>query len=64
MGETSRFHDDWPEENAANYVNRRFDPKAAAALRARTSAAELLARLSAQARTIAQMHRPKTRASK
>lgn len=50
---------EFPQENAANYVNGRFDPQAAEALRAQyAQQAELQARLNAQARTIAQLHKP------
>lgn len=49
----------FPEENAANYVNGRFDPKGAEALRESfRRQAEVQARLSAESRTIAQRHRP------
>ena len=49
----------FPEENAANYVNGRFDPKGAEALRASfRRLAEVQAKLSAESRTIAQRHRP------
>lgn len=49
----------FPGENAANYVNGRFDPKGAEALRESfRRQAEVQARLSAESRTIAQRHRP------
>ena len=48
-----------PEENAANYVNGRFDPKGAEALRESfRRQAEVQAKLNAESRTIAQRHRP------
>ena len=48
-----------PEENAANYVNGRFDPKGAEALRESfRRQAEVQARLIAESRTHAQRHRP------
>lgn len=48
-----------PEDSAANYVNGRFDPKAAQALRSDAQKrAEAEARLQAETRTIAQQHRP------
>jgi hypothetical protein len=48
-----------PEENAANYVNGRFDPKGAEALRESfRRQAEVQARLNADSRTVAQRHRP------
>lgn len=34
MGEWSDYFEDFPEENPANYVGNRFDPKGAEALRA------------------------------
>jgi hypothetical protein len=44
-------------ENAANYVNGRFDPKGAEALRAGLHRqAEVRAKLDAESRTIAQRH--------
>jgi hypothetical protein len=48
----------FPEDNAANYVNGRCDPKAAEALRADRRKREAEARLQAETRTIAQQHRP------
>lgn len=59
MGEWSEYFEDFPEENSANYVNGRFDPKGAEALRARE--AKLLqdqANLEAEIRAIVQKHRP------
>ena len=37
MGEWSEYFEDFPEENPANYVGSRFDPKGAAALRAQAA---------------------------
>ena len=37
MGEWSEYFEDFPEENPANYVGNRFDPKAAEALRAQAA---------------------------
>ena len=34
MGEWSDYFEDFPEENTANYVGERFDPRGAQALRA------------------------------
>ena len=49
----------FPEENAANYVNGRFDPKGAEALRESfRRQAEVQAKLIAESRTQAQRHRP------
>ena len=54
---------EFPQEDAANYANGRFDPEAAEALRSKYGQqAELQAKLAAQARTIAQMHRPRKKA--
>ncbi len=33
MGEWSEYFEDFPDENPANYVNGKFDPKGAAQLR-------------------------------
>jgi hypothetical protein len=50
---------EFPQDNAANYVNGRFDPHAAEALRASyLQQAQLRAKLAAEARTIAQLHKP------
>jgi hypothetical protein len=35
VGEWSDYFEDFPEENAANWVDGKFDPKAAEAIRAR-----------------------------
>lgn len=57
MWEQSKYFDDF--ENAANYVNGRFDPKAAQALRAsQQKHLEEQARAHREVRTIAQQHRP------
>lgn len=59
MGEWNDSIQQFPQENAANYVNGRFDPEAAEALRAsEAQRAEIQERLAAEARTIAQRHRP------
>ena len=47
----------YPEENAANYVNGRFDPEAAEAHR-RAMRAKDLSQLRAEVHTVAQKHRP------
>jgi hypothetical protein len=57
MGEQFEYSENFPEENAANYVNGRLDPKAAEARRASQVKQAEQARL-AEARTIAQRHRP------
>jgi hypothetical protein len=57
MWEQSKYFDDF--ENAANYVNGRFDPKAAQALRAQQQQRmEEQARARREVRTFAQLHRP------
>jgi hypothetical protein len=61
MGQWSESIQDFPEENAANYVNGRFDPKAAQALRDSQLKQAEQARLGSEARTIAQRHRPQTK---
>jgi hypothetical protein len=59
MDKRSESVEDYPEENAANYVNGRFDPKAAEALRAsHRKQAEVQANLDGEIQTIAQRHRP------
>ena len=57
MSEQSRYFEDF--ENAANYVNGRFDPKAAEAQRAaHQRQMEEEARRHREVRTIAQQHKP------
>jgi hypothetical protein len=59
MFEQSRYFEDF--ENAANYVNGRFDPKAAEALRTRyQQQMEEEARARREVRTIAQQHKPQS----
>jgi hypothetical protein len=59
MGERFEYPENYPEENAANYVNGRFDPKAAETLRAQQlKQFEVQAKLGAESRTVAQRHRP------
>ena len=60
MSDWSESMQVYPEENAANYVNGRFDPNAAQVLRAKQLKQAEEARLHAEVRTIAQQHRPKT----
>lgn len=57
MREWSESMQKYPEENAANYVNGRFDPEGAEALR-ELMAAKDLANLRAEVHTVAQKHRP------
>lgn len=60
MLHSSERFEEFPEENAANYVDGRFDPKAADARRAsQRKLAEVQAMLQAETRTIAQRHRPR-----
>lgn len=59
MGEWSEYFEDFPEENPGNYVNGRFDPQGAEALRAaKAKLAEDQAKLDAEIRGIVQRHRP------
>lgn len=57
MGEWSDYFEDFPEENPANYLDGRYDPKGAALLRAQQSriAAEQ-AQLDDEIRRIIQKH--------
>lgn len=65
MGEWSEYFEDFPEENPANYVNGRFDPEGAEALRdARAKLAQDQAKLDAEIRVIVQRHRPPTAGKK
>ena len=58
MGEWSEYFEDFPEENPANYVDGRFDPERAAALRAaRARAAGEQAKLDAEIARIVAKHR-------
>jgi len=57
MGEWSEYFEDFPEENPANYVGNRFDPKAAEALRAQEAkVAQEQATLDAEISKIIQKH--------
>jgi hypothetical protein len=60
MWEQSKYFEDF--ENAANYVNGRFDPKAAQALRAKQQAhlAQQQQQAHKEVRTIAQQHKPQS----
>lgn len=56
---------EFPQDNAANYVDGRFDPAAAEARRASyLQQAQLQAKLAAEARTVAQRHRPQRKAAR
>lgn len=59
MWEQSKYFDDF--ENAANYVNGRFDPKAAEALRAAQQRQLEEEARRREVRTIAQQHKPRGR---
>ena len=59
MGEWSEYFEDFPEENPANYVGDRFDPKGAQALRAaEAKLKQEQASLDSEIRAIIQKHRP------
>ena len=59
MSHSHEAFEAFPEEIAANYIDGRFDPKAAEARRAQhLKHFELQAKLKADARTTAQRHRP------
>lgn len=56
---------EFPQDTATNYVNGRFDPEAAEALRASyLQQAQVQAKLAAEARTIAQLHKPRRKAAR
>jgi hypothetical protein len=58
MWESSGYFEDF--DNAANYVNGRFDPKAAQARRAeQAQRLQAQAQMQGEVRTIAQRHRPR-----
>lgn len=64
MNERFQYSESFPEENAANYVDGRFDPKAAEERRAnQLRQFELQAKLGAEIRTMAQRHRPRARSA-
>ncbi|HEY0720753.1 MAG TPA: hypothetical protein VGE50_05825 [Gammaproteobacteria bacterium] len=57
MGEWSDYFEDFPEENPANYVGNRFDPKGAEALRAAEAKATAeQAKLNAEIARIVKKH--------
>lgn len=62
MGEWSEYFEDFPDENPANYVNGRFDPKGAAAQRAEQ--AEVTAQQAALNKEIADIVRKHREAKK
>lgn len=58
MGEWSEYFEDFPEENPANYVGKKFDPKGAEALRAaKAKQAAEQSKLNAEIARIVQKHR-------
>ena len=60
MGEWSDYFEDFPDENPANYVGDKFDPKGAAALRRQgASVSEAQAKLDAEIKAIVEQHQPK-----
>ena len=59
MGEWSDYFEDFPEENPANYVDGRFDPKGAEASRtAEVRQSEEQVKLDAEIQAIVRKHRP------
>ena len=57
MGEWSEYFEDFPEEDLANYVDGRFDPKGAGALRlAKAKRVAEQADLNAEIASIVQKH--------
>ena len=62
MGEWSEYFEDFPEENPANYVNGRFDPKGASQLR--TQVAEVSTKQAALDKEIADIVRKHREAKK
>jgi hypothetical protein len=65
MGEWSEYFEDFPEENPANYVGSRFDPKAAEELRAQAAkAAQEQAALDSEISRIIKKHSSSTVPSK
>ena len=64
MGEWSEYFEDFPEENPANWVDGRFDPRTAAAQRANERrAVQDQARLNAEIARIVRRHSPASSAS-
>ena len=62
MGEWSEYFEDFPEENPANWINGKFDPKGAAEQRtAQQRVAHDQAKLDAEIASIVAKHRPLTR---
>ncbi|WP_374616055.1 hypothetical protein [Thauera aminoaromatica] len=58
MGEWSEYFEDFPEENPADYVDNRFNPKGAKALRvADAKVADEQAKLNAEIASIIKKHR-------
>ena len=65
MGEWSDYLEDFPEENPANYVGNRFDPKEAEALRAHEAkVASEQAKLNAEIASIIKKHSPPSASTK
>ncbi len=64
MGEWSEYFEDFPEENPANWVNGKFDPRGAEALRAsQQKVAQDQAQLDAGIARIVEKHKPAGTAS-
>lgn len=69
MGEWSEYFEDYPEENPANYVGVRFDPKGAQILREQQAKQQEKidrdqANLNSEIAAIVQKHRPATKLKK
>lgn len=65
MGEWSEYFEDFPEENPANYVGERFDPKGAQVLREQQAkVARDQANLNSEIAAIVQKHRPTAKPKK
>ena len=64
MGEWSEYFEDFPEENPANWVNGKFDPRGAEALRAsQQKVAQDQAQLDAEIARSVEKHKPTGTAS-
>lgn len=58
MGEWTEYFEDFPDENQANYVGNRFDPKGAEALRRQNAkVSDEQAKLNAEIARIVEKHK-------